>query len=82
MTDMKEKLRILLTQDDGEFTKACAERLQREGCEVITAPKDGVRLAEMILAEAPDAALFTKAFRDTTWTNDWVPFTQRGIIVK
>ncbi len=55
---MKEKLRILLTQDDGEFTKACAERLQREGCEVLTAPKDGVRLAEMILAEAPDAALF------------------------
>ncbi len=30
----------------------------------------------------PEPALFTKAFRDTTWTNDWVPFTQRGIIVK
>ena len=30
----------------------------------------------------PDAALFTKAFRDTTWTNDWVPFTLRGIIVR
>ena len=41
---------------------------------------DGVRgTADDIV---PDAALFTKAFRDTTWTNDWVPFTQRGIIVK
>lgn len=29
----------------------------------------------------PDPALFTKPFRDTTWTNDWAPFTQRGIIV-
>lgn len=31
---------------------------------------------------APDPTLFTKAFRDTTWTNDWVPFQLRGIIVK
>ena len=41
---------------------------------------DGVRdTADDIM---PEPALFTKAFRDTTWTNDWVPFTQRGIIVK
>ena len=29
----------------------------------------------------PDAALFTKPFRDTSWTNDWVHFSKRGIIV-
>ena len=41
---------------------------------------DGVRgTADDI---APDPALFTKAFRDTTWTNDWVPFHLRGIIVR
>ncbi|MCQ2390676.1 MAG: type II secretion system protein GspG [Kiritimatiellae bacterium] len=46
---------------------------------VLSLGADGVRgTADDIL---PDPALFTKAFRDTTWTNDWVPFTQRGIIV-
>ena len=46
---------------------------------VLSLGADGVRgSADDIL---PDPALFTKAFRDTTWTNDWVPFTQRGIIV-
>ncbi len=40
---------------------------------------DGVRgTADDIL---PDPAQFTKPFRDTTWTNDWVPYQLRGIIV-
>jgi general secretion pathway protein G len=30
---------------------------------------------------APDKALFTKPFKDTTWTNDWVPFYKRGYII-
>ncbi len=30
----------------------------------------------------PAEGLFTQAFRDTTWTNDWVPFQLRGIIVR
>ncbi len=29
----------------------------------------------------PDRALFSKPFRDTTWTNDWAPYRLRGIIV-
>ena len=29
----------------------------------------------------PDAALFAKPFRDTTWTNDWAPYQLRGYIV-
>lgn len=29
----------------------------------------------------PDPALFTKPFRDTTWTNDWAPYQLRGYIV-
>ena len=29
----------------------------------------------------PDAALFSKPFRDTTWTNDWVPFHRRGYYI-
>lgn len=40
---------------------------------------DGVRgTADDIL---PDQATFTKPFRDTTWTNDWVPFHRRGYYV-
>ena len=47
---------------------------------VLCVGADGVRgTADDI---APDPALFTKAFRDTTWTNDWVPFHLRGIIVR
>lgn len=41
---------------------------------------DGVRgTADDVV---PDPKLFDKPFRDTTWTNDWVPFQQRGIIVR
>lgn len=29
----------------------------------------------------PDPALFEKPFRDTSWTNDWAHYTQRGIII-
>ena len=29
----------------------------------------------------PDPATFAKPFRDTTWTNDWVPFHRRGYYV-
>lgn len=29
----------------------------------------------------PDPALFELPFRDTTWTNHWVPYTLRGIVV-
>ena len=29
----------------------------------------------------PPAELFTKPFRDTTWTNDWAPFYKRGYII-
>ncbi len=40
---------------------------------------DGVRgTADDIL---PDQATFTKPFRDTTWTNDWVPVHRRGYYV-
>lgn len=40
---------------------------------------DGIRgTADDIL---PDSALFTKPFRDTTWTNDWAPYQLRGYIV-
>ncbi len=31
---------------------------------------------------SPDVSLFEKPFRDTTWTNDWVPYWNRGIIVR
>lgn len=29
----------------------------------------------------PDPALFEKPFKDTTWTNDWAPYTLRGYIL-
>jgi len=40
---------------------------------------DGVRGTADDIVPAP--AFFTKPFRDTTWTNDWVPYQQRGILV-
>ena len=46
---------------------------------VLSLGPDGVRgTADDI---APDPALFAKPFRDTTWTNDWVPFRRRGYYV-
>jgi len=55
---MKEKLHILLAQDEEDFTAACAAYLRENGCEVTIAPKDGVRIAETIAQQHPDAALF------------------------
>ena len=46
---------------------------------VLSLGADGVRgTADDVL---PDPALFSKPFRDTGWTNDWVHFSRRGIIV-
>ena len=46
---------------------------------VLSMGPDGVRgTADDIV---PDAEIFSKPFRDTTWTNDWVPFSRRGIVV-
>ena len=46
---------------------------------VLSMGPDGVRgTADDIV---PDAETFSKPFRDTTWTNDWVPFSRRGIVV-
>ena len=46
---------------------------------VLSLGPDGVRgTADDI---APDPALFAKPFKDTSWTNDWVYFRRRGIVV-
>ena len=46
---------------------------------VLSLGPDGVRgTADDI---APDPTLFSKPFRDTTWTNDWVPFRRRGYYI-
>ena len=46
---------------------------------VLSRGPDGVQgTADDVL---PDPALFTKPFRDTTWTNDWAPHQLRGYIV-
>ena len=46
---------------------------------VLSLGADGVRgTADDVL---PDEALFEKPFRDTSWTNNWVHFSKRGIIV-
>ncbi len=46
---------------------------------VLSLGPDGIRgTADDI---SPDPELFTKPFRDTTWTNDWAPFNLRGYII-
>ncbi len=46
---------------------------------VLSLGPDGVRgTADDIV---PDPELFVKPFKDTTWTNDWVYFRRRGIVV-
>ena len=55
---MKEAMKILIADDNKEFCAPCAALLQQEGCETIFAPKDGIKVAEAILSDAPDIALF------------------------
>ncbi len=46
---------------------------------VLSLGPDGVRdTADDIV---PDPVVFSKPFRDTTWTNDWVPFHRRGYYI-
>ena len=46
---------------------------------VLSLGPDGVRgTADDIV---PDPELFAKPFKDTSWTNDWVYFRRRGIVV-
>ena len=46
---------------------------------VLSLGPDGVRgTADDV---CPDPALFDKPFKDTSWTNDWVHFSKRGIII-
>lgn len=46
---------------------------------VLSLGADGIRgTADDVL---PDERLFTKPFQDVSWTNDWVHFSRRGIIV-
>ena len=46
---------------------------------VLSLGPDGVRgTADDVV---PDPQLFSNPFRDTSWTNDWVPFSRRGIVV-
>ena len=46
---------------------------------VLSLGEDGKRGTADDIAPPPE--LFSKPFRDTTWTNDWVPFSRRGIVV-
>jgi general secretion pathway protein G len=46
---------------------------------VLSLGPDGVRGTPDDIAPDPD--LFTKPFRDTTWTNDWAPFHRRGYYI-
>ena len=55
---MKEKLKVLISDDDREFCAQCAAFLQKYGCDTVIAPKDGIKVAELIVEHKPDAALF------------------------
>lgn len=55
---MKEKLKILIADDNKEFCSQCSALLQKSGCETVIAPKDGIKVAELIIEHQPDAALF------------------------
>ncbi len=46
---------------------------------VLSLGRDGIRGTMDDIT--PDPELFTKPFRDTTWTNDWAPFNLRGYII-
>ena len=46
---------------------------------VLSLGPDGIRGTPDDIA--PDAALFQKPFRDTTWTNNWAPYQLRGYIL-
>lgn len=46
---------------------------------VLSTGPDGVRGTADDIAPAPE--LFSKPFRDTTWTNNWAPYWKRGYII-
>ena len=46
-----------------------------------TLPKDFRETLKVEFPIVPADGLFEKPFKDTSWTNDWVHFSRRGIIV-
>jgi two-component system response regulator (stage 0 sporulation protein A) len=55
---MKETIKVLIAEDNKEFCAQCAALLQANGCEAIFTPKDGVKVAEAIISNRPDIAMF------------------------
>ena len=75
--------------------RICADTLPPDTCKqpYVYSPEGGTNGLPVLLSCGPDGVqgtaddivpdpgLFTKPFRDTTWTNDWAPYQLRGYIV-
>ncbi len=54
---MTEKLKVLLTESQGDFGNSCAKVLERYGYEVSIVPKDGTEVIRGIEKKRPDVVL-------------------------
>ncbi|MBQ6864174.1 MAG: sporulation transcription factor Spo0A [Clostridia bacterium] len=54
---MSKQRKILIAEENGEFTQRCCTALKAYGYEVVCYPKDGVQLLEGIRTHAPDVVI-------------------------
>ncbi len=54
---MNNKVKVMVSDDNKEFVSQCCTLLRTYGAETVTAPKDGVRVVELIREHAPQIVL-------------------------
>ena len=54
---MSKQKKILLAEENGDFTQRCCAALTAYGYEVTTAPKDGMQILDIIRTQTPDIVI-------------------------
>lgn len=54
---MQNRFKVLLTEDNADFTKECKERFEKQNAEVMVCEKDGKALMNLIISEKPDVVI-------------------------
>ena len=55
---MSKQRKIVIAEENGDFTRRCCAALTAYGYEVVTVPKDGMQLLEAMRTHAPDVVIF------------------------
>lgn len=54
---MTDRVKVLISEDNREFSAMCAAALNSSGCETVFAPRDGARVLELIKQASPAVVL-------------------------